>query len=61
MTHKDGRKFFVKFVGLLQEGKVDGLAIVLMINGSADERDVIKKRLDNGFAQQVLHSVRFEQ
>jgi len=61
MTHKDGRDFYVKFVGLLQEGKVDGFAAVLMINGSAFEKAELKKRLDNGFAQQVLHSIRFAQ
>ncbi|BDS07586.1 hypothetical protein NT6N_26260 [Oceaniferula spumae] len=59
MTHQDGRKFFVKFVGLLQDGKPDGVAIVLMLNGSVGDPATMKDRLRNGFAQQVLHSIRF--
>jgi len=59
MTHEDGRKFFVKFVGLLQEGKADGVAIVLMLNGSAGDPATLKDRLRNGFAQKVMHSIRF--
>lgn len=60
-TEEDGDKSYVKFVGLLQEGKVNGLAVVLMVNGSAFEQDEVRKRLSDGFAQQVLHSIRFVQ
>lgn len=59
MTHEDGRKFFVKFVGILQEGKSDGIAVVLMLNGSAGDPGTLEERLRNGFAQQVMHSIRF--
>ncbi|MBK1831256.1 hypothetical protein JIN77_10995 [Verrucomicrobiaceae bacterium R5-34] len=59
MAHQDGRKFFVKFAGILQEGKAEGAAAVLMLNGSAGEPNSLKDRLRNGFAQQVMHSIRF--
>ena len=61
MTHKDGRKFFVKFVAILQEGKVDGLAAVLMLDGSAGEPATLQQRMTNGFSQQILHSIRFNE
>lgn len=60
MNHKDGRKFFVKFVALLPEGKPHGLLVVLLVNGSVGEKAEVKQKLGNGFGQKVLHSVRFE-
>ncbi|MFK7911558.1 MAG: hypothetical protein AB8F34_13305 [Akkermansiaceae bacterium] len=58
-TAEDGTIFYIKFVAILEEKNPQGLLAVMLLNPTGDQPLNIKKRMQDGFAQQVLHSIRF--
>lgn len=60
MSGKDDKKYFVKFVAIIQPGKADGLVAVMMLDPSTGDPQKLQQRLNNGYVQQVLHTLRFE-
>lgn len=60
MTASDGTMLYIKFVALLAENEKQGIGAVMLLNPTGDKPENVKNRLQNGFAQQVLHSVLFK-
>lgn len=61
MTAADGTMFYVKFVAIVPGNGPRGIVAVMLLNPTGDNPGNIKKRLQDGFAQQVLHSLRFKE
>lgn len=59
-TAEDGTMLYIKFVAILDEKNPAGTLAIMLLNPTGDKPLNIKKRLQDGFAQRVLHSVRLK-